>query len=315
MPVYRLKEGSVVFSLGWMKNPDPSIYTSWAEFAKQLFWDFQMGEAFVLATDYYANGLPSRFRVMPPWAIKVEMEGGQRRYYIGSVDVTEDILHIRYKSSVDNPHGIGPLEAAGARLTTAGILQRQIDEVARNGGVPPYILEVARRLNKGEADELLEQWLESRARAVGAPAIVSGGTTAKVMQQPSPKDMALLELSQFTESRIAVKLGVPPFLMGLPSGGDSMTYSNVSSLFDFHDRASLKVKATHVMQALSWWALPPGESAELNRDEYTRPSLLERANAYKILNEVNALSPEEIRAMERLHGDVAASALTGGNQQ
>jgi phage portal protein BeeE len=126
--------------------------------------------------------------------------------------------------------------------------------------------------------------------------------------------MALLELAQFTEGRIAVKLGVPPFLVGLPSGGDSMTYSNVSSLFDFHDRSSLKVKATHVMQALSYWALPRDESIEMNRDEYTRPGLLERATAYEKLQTIGALSGEEARAMERLHGDVAASALTGGNE-
>ena len=53
----------------------------------------------------------------------------------------------------------------------------------------------------------------------------------------------MLELAQFTESRIAVLLGVPPFLVGLPSGGDSMTYSNVSSLFDFHDRSYLRTAA------------------------------------------------------------------------
>jgi hypothetical protein len=60
--------------------------------------------------------------------------------------------------------------------------------------------------------------------------------------------------------------------------------------------------------------MPADESIEMNRDEYTRPSLLDRANAYKVLNEINALSGEEARAMERLHGDVAASALTGGNE-
>jgi hypothetical protein len=68
------------------------------------------------------------------------------------------------------------------------------------------------------------------------------------------------------------------------------------------------------MSALSWWSLPGDESIEMNRDEYTRPSLLERAQAYKTLNEFGALLPEEARAMERLHGDVAASALTGGNE-
>jgi hypothetical protein len=53
-----------------------------------------------------------------------------------------------------------------------------------------------------------------------------------------------VELSQWNESRIAVLLGVPPFLMGLPSGGDSMTYSNVQSLFDYHWRAGLHRRPT-----------------------------------------------------------------------
>lgn len=314
MPVYRLVNGKTVAPLAWMLNPDPTIYTSWQEFAKQLFWDFQMGEVFVLATERYADGYPSRLRVMPPWAFKVEMDGSRRRYWIGSIEVTDDVLHIRYKSSTDQARGVGPLDQAGARVTVAGLLQRTIEDVARNSSVPPYILEVQRRLNRGEADELLDMWLEARKRASGAPAIVSGGTKAQAMHQPSPKDMALLELSQFTESRIAVKLGVPPFLMGLPSGGDSMTYSNVSSLFDYHDRASLKTKATAVMQALSWWALPRGQAVELNRDEYTRPALPDRAAAYKDLAEIGAIDAQEVRSMERLHGDVAASALTGGNE-
>ena len=29
------------------RQPDPDLYTSWDEFAKQLWWDYQMGEAFV----------------------------------------------------------------------------------------------------------------------------------------------------------------------------------------------------------------------------------------------------------------------------
>ena len=33
----------------------------------------------------------------------------------------------------------------------------------------------------------------------------------------NPRDMALIELSQHNESRIAILLGVPPFLVGLPS--------------------------------------------------------------------------------------------------
>ena len=46
----------------------------------------------------------------------------------------------------------------------------------------------------------------------------------------SPRDMAMLEIAQFTEARIAVLLGVPPSLVALPTG-DSMTYPNVSTGF------------------------------------------------------------------------------------
>jgi phage portal protein BeeE len=108
---------------------------------------------------------------------------------------------------------------------------------------------------------------------------------------------------------------------------DSMTYSNVSQVFDFHDRRYLKTAATRVMSALSGWALPRGQAVELNRDEYSRPSLAERAEAYVKLAALGVLSRQEIRVMERfvdadLPNDisddgedlVAAEALTGGGR-
>ena len=51
MPVYRTRSGRVLPPTTWMANPDPDIYTDWSEFAKQLFWEFQLGEAFVLQKD------------------------------------------------------------------------------------------------------------------------------------------------------------------------------------------------------------------------------------------------------------------------
>ena len=53
------------------------------EFAKQLFWDYQLGEAFVLATSRYSTGWPARFHVVPPWTVNVEMRNGRRAYSIG----------------------------------------------------------------------------------------------------------------------------------------------------------------------------------------------------------------------------------------
>ena len=312
MPVYRTRDGQVLPPVSWMFNPDPSIYSSWAEFAKQLFWDYQMGEAFLLPMARAADGFPYNFRVIPPWLINVEMRDGGREYKLGQVDVTGDILHIRYKSTTDNARGVGPLESGRYRMIAAGVLARYAAEVAQGGGIPYYWLESERRLDEPESEKLKDQWWRARTQNPGRPPVMSGGVKANRMQF-TPQEIGLTDLAQFNEARIAVLLGVHPFLLGLPSG-DSVTYSNATSLFDFHDRRYLKTAATHVMSALSGWALPRGQSAELNRDEYSRPALKERAEAYAKLVEVGALTGEEIRTMERLKGTESAEALTGGGR-
>lgn len=315
MPVYRTQGGNVVDPRSWMMNPDPTIYSSWNEFAKQLFWDFQMGEAFVLPVATGSDGYPLTFRVIPPWMMDVEMRGGRRQYRLGGPqgpNVTDDVLHIRYKSRTDCARGIGPLDAAGCRLTAAGVLARYVSEMVT--APPPYLtLETEQMLNATDAQELLDQWMTSRAANRGAPAVLDGGVKLNT-HQLNAKDMALLELSQFTDSRIAVLLGVPPFLAGLPSGGDSMTYSTTESLFDFHDRSGLKPMVAAVMPAFSNWALPRGQAAELNRDEYTRPSLAERVTAYTALVAMGAMTVEQVATIERLEGDAVTTAFLPGGE-
>ena len=328
MPVYRTRAGKVLPPTAWMTNPDPDIYTDWSEFAKQLFWDFQgCGEAFVLPMARAADNWPYALRVIPPPFVTAEMADGRRTYKIGSLDVTDDILHIRYKSTTDTARGVGPLESGRARLVQLGVLARYAAEIA-DGAIPKYVLETEQLLTGDQARDLLDQWWASRMANLGEawkPAVLSGGVSAKPLQL-TPEQMSLQEQTGYSEARIAVLLGVPPFLLGLPTN-ESMTYSNVSQVFDFHDRRYLKTAATRVMAALSGWALPRGQSVELNRDEYSRPALAERAEAYVKLAGLGVLSAAEIRVMERLvdaavpddtinEGEdlVAAEALTGGGR-
>jgi HK97 family phage portal protein len=307
MPVYRTRSGVVADPTSWMTNPDPSIYTSWHEFAKQLFRDYMMGEAFVMPVAYGANDYPLTFRVVPPWLMHVEMRGGVRHYKMGGqagYDVTDEVLHIRYDSTTDSPRGKGPLEVAGGRQVTAGLIEKYTREVVGNGGVPIYTLETAEPLDADDAQDLLNQWAVSRRANFGLPPVLDNGTTLKTHQSMSPRDMAMIEIAQFTEARIAVLLGVPPMIVGLPSAGsESMTYSNVSQVFDQHDRLSLRPMAAHVMAALSGWALPSTQAAEVNRDEYSRPDFGARVEAYVKLIAAGVMSPDEVRTMERMSGE------------
>ena len=305
MPPY-LVGASPSIDTGWMRNPDPDAYTSWEEFAKQLFWDYQLGEVFVIATAWYATGYPARFHVVPPWAVEVELGAdGTRRYSIGALDVTGDLLHVRYKSTVDDCHGHGPLEAGAARLVADATLSRYAQQFVAGGGIPTSVITHPEELTASQSADLQAQWVEARMSTIGQPAVLSGGVAFEAIQA-NPKDMALVELSQLTESRIAVLLGVPPYLMGLPSGADqSMTYTNASGLFDYHWRAGLRPKAQAVMAALSEWLLPRGSAVEVNRDAYVQPDPYARAQTAAILNNIRdpqgnpALTVDEIRAAER----------------
>lgn len=314
-PAYKLKNGKMQSPPTYLTNPDRLIYSSWAEFAKQLFWDYQLGEVFVLPMAM-SGRYPSSFRVIPPWLMNVDMDSrnASRKYRFGSMDVTGEVLHIRNISSTADPRGHCSLEAAGARMVTAGLLEKYVKTIVETGGVPHHWLDVpGRKLEQSEAFDLLDQWVASRKRHLGGPGILSGGIDLKQAQSVSARDMTLLELAQFTEARIAIHLGVPPFLLGLPMAvGESMTYSNVNALFDHHDRTGLRPMATMVMQALSGWLLPWGSSLELNRDEYSRPGMLERAQAWDYYLKNMTVDPPFVRAAERFDVmETGASSLTG----
>ena len=301
----------------WLNNPNPDLYTSWSEFAKQLFWDFQgVGEAFVMATARYASGWPARFHVVPPWMVEVDIGPGARRLYtVGGADVTADILHVRYTSRIGDGHGHGPLEVGGPRLVAAAALARYAGELARTGGMPYSVLVHPNRLTAQQATDLQMQWVEARMSTLGLPAVLSGGVDFKPLSF-DPQKMALVELAQWNEARIAVLLGVPPVCVALPSGGDPMTYSNTTSLFMYRWRAGLNPMAATVMAAVSGWALPRGTTVELNRDEFVAPGPLERAQTAQIWANIGVQSAAQIAETERF-GDTASpsESLSSGVMQ
>jgi HK97 family phage portal protein len=208
------------------------------------------------------------------------------------------MLHVRYRTRTGDPHGQGPLDAGRARLVMAEVLTRYATNLITSGGIPPSVLEHPDELDAEQSADLREQWIIARSTNVGMPAVLSGGVTWKPTAV-NPTDMALIELTQMTEARIATLLGVPPFLVGLPAGGDSMTYSNVSSLFDYHWRAGLRPKAETVCKAISGWALPAGTTFEVNRDEYVRPDPYTRAQTWQILTAIGVLTAEQVAQIER----------------
>lgn len=311
MPPY-LVGAAPSLNADWLNNPDPDVYTSWFEFAKQLLWDFQLGEVFVMPTAWYESGWPSRFHVVSPWLVQVDLDrDGLRRFHIGSRDVTDDILAIRYQSRSDDPRGHGPLEAGRGRIVAANALARYATDLAASGGLPYAVLIHPEGLSAEQSEALQWQWVTNRIASMGLPGVLSGGIDLKVLSF-NPEEMGMLDLARFNEARIAYLLGVPAPLVGLPSGQDSMHYDNQTMAREDHWQSGLKPKVDPVMQALSGWALPRGTTIELNRDAYTRPALDARATAYKVLIETGVLSVAEVRELERFGVTSPSESLTEG---
>lgn len=320
MPPY-LVDAAPSLQADWLRNPDPDLYNSWEDMARALFWDYQaVGESFLLATARYATGWPARFHVVPPWMVTVELRDGLREYRIGELPVSGgpagDLLHIRYRAGVDQARGEGPLEAGRARAVAAGMLVQYVTKLTAGGGIPAGVLRHPQELDPAQSAQLKADWVTARLSGIGEPAVLSGGITWEATQV-NPRDMALLELANTTDSRIAYLLKVPGPLVGLPGGGDSLTYNTTLQIREQHWQAGLKPMAQTIMSAMSEWALPRGTRVEVNRDAYVQPEPLQRAQTAQILNAIRdeqgvpVMSVEQIQQAERLSNSTPEDLSSG----
>lgn len=282
----------------WIPNPQPEIYASWQDFWQQLWWSFQgAGEAIIFCTSRFADGFPRTFTVLSPWLVLIDLDDrtGMRRYYAPSgEEITDDVLHIRYLTDQLEPRGIGPLEAAGEHILAARTLTRYASDLARNGGIPWAVLTHKFKLTSDQVKDLRTQWIEGARNRMGAPAILDQDLQIEQLQV-TPKDMALRELQEHAESKTAVLLGVPPFLVGLPAGGDSLTYASTVSLFDYHWRSLLRPKGREIAAALAGWATPRGTELRINPSSYTQESLAVVGQFLEAMQRMGAMTIPEIR--------------------
>jgi HK97 family phage portal protein len=312
-PIYGMK-GTVPFTLpSWATNPEPAIYSCWDEFMHAAVTALQLrGDVILYATGRYAPEVPgtpgriSRFTALNPDLVDVEWIAGRMVYTIGGAELdAADICHVRYLTWPGRPRGVSPIEWLGSSLTTSSTLERYAASLATRGGVPWAVLQSAKNLNSQQVLEAQSAWVAASLRRDGAPAVLGNAFELKPLSI-SPRDMALLELREFDERRICAAFGVPSFLVNVESAS-SMTYANVSQVYDGHWRQTLRPLAQLLANAWSAWLLPRGSRMEFNPDRYTQPPFAERVAGWATM--FNMLDPrtgrramelDEVRSAERL---------------
>jgi HK97 family phage portal protein len=136
------------------------------------------------------------------------------------------ILHLRLFHPLSDTAGLSPIEAAASAINVHNAATRWnqalLDNAARPSGALVY--SSGGQLTTEQFLRLkteLEQCFQG-ARNAGRPLLLEGGLDWKAMSL-SPRDMDFLELKHAAAREIALAIGVPPMLLGIP--GDN-TFSN-----------------------------------------------------------------------------------------
>ena len=201
---------------------------------------------------------------------------------------------------LNDHYGLSPIEAAATAIDIHNSASRWnkalLDNAARPSGALIYTTgghltgEQFGRL-KGELEDNFQG-----ARNAGRPLLLEGGLDWKAMSL-SPRDMDFIEAKSAAARDIALALGVPPMLLGIP--GDN-TYSNYQEANRTFWRQTVLPLVHRTADGLAQWLGPawPGEQILLRPNLDAIEALrVEREALWKRLEDASFLSSDEKRAV------------------
>jgi HK97 family phage portal protein len=165
------------------------------------------------------------------------------------------LLHLKLFHPLDDHLGFPPLASAGAALdlhNAAGEWNKALlDNSARPSGALVYQPKEGGNLSADQYERLKAELESGYAGAVnaGRPLLLEGGLDWKSMGL-SPKDMDFIEAKNAAARDIALSLGVPPMLMGIP--GDN-TYANYQEANRAFYRLTVVPLLTRTAASFSAW--------------------------------------------------------------
>ncbi len=233
---------------------------------------------------------PDRMKVVPgtdgwPEFYEYDVAGQQMRFHQG-IEGQKPILHMSLFNPLNDHYGMSPIEAAAFGIdihNAAGSWNKALlDNSARPSGALIYDAKDASL--SVEQFERLKGELESAHQGssnAGRPLLLEGGLDWKPMGY-SPRDMDFIEAKWVAAREIALALGVPPMLLGIP--GDN-TYSNYAEANRTFWRQTVLPLVNRTSSALTNWLTETyGEDIVLKPD----------------LNNVEALASEREARWQRI---------------
>ena len=258
------------------------------------------------------DGIPRELHVLRPdrmrvgigpdgWPDSWQYGTGERAVrFRADPDGPRPILHLKTFHPLDDHYGLSPLEAAQTALDVhnqaSAWTKALLDNSARPSGALVYRADTAQNLTDEQFERLkkeLEEGFQGAANA-GRPLLLEGGLDWKAMGY-SPKDMDFVEAKREAAREIALALGVPPMLLGIP--GDA-TYANYAEANRAFWRLTVLPLVARTAAALEAWLAPLwGDDLRLGIDTDRVDALsLERDAVWTRVGAAAFLTEDEKRA-------------------
>lgn len=260
------------------------------------------------------NLRPDRVRIEPGpdgWPEAYTYTAGGRTVRLSAEGPVPGVLHLRAYDPLNDLYGMSPLAAAHVAVdihnAASNWNKALLDNSARPSGALVYAAGGSNMTD--EQFDRLKDELEatfSGSYNAGRPILLEGGLDWKPLAL-TPRDMDFMEAKTAAAREIALALGVPPLLLGLP--GDN-TFANYAEANRALWRQAILPLANRTLQSLVHWLQPAyGEAGlrlvvDLEQVEALAP---ERDALWKRLNEATFVDTAEKRAAAGYRGAVPES--------
>jgi HK97 family phage portal protein len=219
------------------------------------------GNAYLGAAEGEA-GRPAELHALRPERISIEADAsGWPSAYVYRTGARETrlpasgegaLLHIRMLNPVGDHYGLGCLDAASGAIATHNAAAKWNRSLLANAARPSGALLAGDETLSRDQFERLKGELEScfsGAGQAGRPMLLEGGLKWQTLSM-TPADMDFAGTQAAAARDIALALGVPPMLLGLP--GDN-TYANYSEANRALWRLTVLPLASKITGALGGW--------------------------------------------------------------
>ena len=208
-----------------------------------------------------------------------------------------EVMHLPYMS-MDGVEGVRPMVAFRQSL---GLAIAGDDSTARffgNGSRLSGILHTDAELNEVSAGRLKSRWREMTQGVgnTGEIGVLDNGATFTPVSIP-PIDAQLLESRQFQVAEVARIIGTPPHLIGDVSGSTSWGTGIEQQVLGWV-KFTLQTPISSSEARWSKELLASTEYAEHSLEGLLRGDSKARAEFYRVMSGISAISPTQIRDLE-----------------